>query len=415
MNPPSEIRHAAASDGQVSVLDLIAVLLRRWKTIVFTTLAAVALAALGLFLLPTTYVAQTVLVPAAERGNTGSVRAQLMSQMPNLPLTVGAGGGQQRLIEVVLRSRSLADSMVARIRAQPQHRDVEPGEIREILATGVDLQGDAVLDGSVAVKVTAEEPALAADVANEFPPLINGIAASLGAQLAQRKEQFIEAQLAAAAERLAESEARMVRFEKGSDAVDLQEQGKRTVEAASRLQEAVTQQELRVAAIRRTATPNNPELRAAEGELAARRRALAELTGGGRGNNALYVPLGQSSDLKVAATRVMRDFARDEQIYKALTAALTQARMDASDNLPIVGVLDTAATPTAPASKSPLTVLLAATLAGLFLGLLFAFIAEYLRRMRSDPAGRDFLAAMGGENGRSSPAPRFRVTETSEP
>jgi tyrosine-protein kinase Etk/Wzc len=307
----------------------------------------------------------------------------------------GGGGAQQRLIEVVLRSRSLTDSMVTRIRARPRHRDVAPGDIRKVMAKGVKVQGDAVLDGSVAVTVTARDPVLAADIANQFPPLVNEIAASLGSQLADRKEKFMEDQLAAAAARLAESEARMVRFEKGSDAVDLQEQGKRTVEAASRLQEAVTEQELRVAAIRRTATPDNPELRAAEGELAARRQALANLTGGRRGNNALYVPLGQSSDLKVAATRVMRDYMRDEQIYKSLTAALTQARMDASDNLPIVGVLDVASPPTAPASRRLGLTLVAATLAGLFMGLVFALAAEYFGRMRGAPGHEPAASADG--------------------
>lgn len=407
MNSPSENHAAPAGESQVTLLELFAVLLRRKKTILFTTLATVALAALALFLGPPEYVARTVLVPAAERGNTSGVRAQLMSQMPGgFPISVG-GGGQQRLIEVVLRSQSLSDSMVARIRARPAHRDVKPAVIREVMGD-VQVKGDPVLDGSVSVVVTAPDPELAADIANEFPPLVNGIASSLGAQLAERKEQFIESQLEAAAVRLSESEARMVRFEKGSDAVDLQEQAKRTVEAASRLQEAVTEQEIRVAAIRRTATPNNPALRAAEGELAARRSALAGLTRGSRGNSALYVPLGQSSDLKLAATRVMRDYARDEQIYKALTTALTQARMDASDNLPIVGVLDVASPPTAPASKRRGTVLLAAALAGLFLGLVVAFVAEYVRRVRSDPASREILAG-GDGRGAGVPARRVRV------
>jgi uncharacterized protein involved in exopolysaccharide biosynthesis len=117
--------------------------------------------------------------------------------------------------------------------------------------------------------------------------------------------------------------------------------------------------------------------------------------------------VGQSSDLKVAATRVMRDYARDEQIYKSLTAALTQARMDASDNLPIVGVLDAAAVPTAPASKHRGVVLMAAALGGLLLGLLLALGAEFLRRMRSDPASAELFTALHGDGG--SPARRVRV------
>lgn len=40
-----------------------------------------------------------------------------------------------------------------------------------------------------------------ARLSDEFPPLINEIAASLGAQLATRKEQFIKRQLADAAAR----------------------------------------------------------------------------------------------------------------------------------------------------------------------------------------------------------------------
>lgn len=395
MTTSNEIRSMPPGDGEISFRDLAATLARRWKIVLYTTAVCVAATALVLLLLPDMYMARTVLVPSADRRNDVGLRAQIAAQIPGgLPISVGgAGAGQQNLIEVVISSQSLADSMVARVRSTPRFRAVEPSQVRKILAEGVRVEGDALGGGAVTVTVTAARAELAAYIANQFPPLINEIAGTLGAELALRKAEFIERQLATAATRLAESEARMLRFEKQTDAVDLQEQAKRTVEAAARLQEAVTEQELKVAAIRRTATANNPALRAAEAELGARRQQLRSLTGGAGGNRSLYVPLGESPELKLAATRVTRDYARDEQIYKALTAALTQARMDASQNLPIVGVLDVATPPAGPVSRHRSTVIVAALLAGIFLGLLLAYIAEYLRRVRRSGSNPNLLAA----------------------
>lgn len=397
--------------SEVRILDIFAILLRRWKTIVFSALAAVALAAGLLLLRPDSYEARTVLVPSAERGSGAGLRAELMAQMPMALPVGGAGGGdaKQKLVEVILTSRSIADSMVARIAAEPGPGSADESTIRRVLGRGVDVDASTVT-GSIAITVAAPDPELAARIANTYPSLVNSIASSLAAQLAQRKEQFLEGQLSAAAERLTASEEKLVGFEKGRDAVDLQEQAKRTVEAASRLQQAITQQELKVAAIRRTATPNNPQLQAAEADLAARRQQLRQLMAGSQGNGELFVPLSESSDLKVAAARVLRDYARDEQIYKSLTASLTQARMDASDNLPIVGVLDAASAPTEPATGHRLMILGIAGVAGLLAGLLIAFVGEYLRRMRVDPASDAFFSAWsevrGGRTARSNGSAR---------
>lgn len=389
-----------AADGEVRLLDIVAVLVRRWRTILFCTLAALTLAVAVHLLAEDRYVASTVLVPAANRNSSTNLRAEMMAQMPT-GLAGGRGSGQE-LIQEIVSSRTLADSLVARMKGR-----ADAGVVREVLSQGVDFQGTG-LTGPYTITVTAPDPELAATIANEFPPVVNAIASSLAAELSLQKAQFLEEQLDSASARLAASEQQLVRFERGSDAVDLQEQAKRTVEAASRLQTAVTEQELRVRSLRRSSTPNNPALRAAQGELDGLREQLRRLTSGTGADGALYVPLSESSDLKVAAARVMRDYARDEQVYKSLTAALTQARMDASDNVPTVGVLDAAVPPGAPASRGTMMLMAIAGLAGLLVGVLAAFLAESVARMRRDPANQDFFAAL--EEARPASNGRNRVT-----
>jgi uncharacterized protein involved in exopolysaccharide biosynthesis len=106
------------------------------------------------------------------------------------------------------------------------------------------------------------------------------------------------------------------------------------------------------------------------------------------------VPLRQGPELRIASTRLLRQFKENETLYTGLTASLAQARIDANNNLPVIMVMDPATPPTSPSRSTKKLLVLAFLLGGMgAVGLALAL--EYVRRMQppvpstpSHPGGR---------------------------
>jgi uncharacterized protein involved in exopolysaccharide biosynthesis len=397
MISPANPGGSASPARDVRLLDLVAVLLRRRRLVAGFTIAAGALGLVGVLLQPPVYKARTVLVPYPEQN--GSSLSFAGGDLPaGLPQILGGGGSEStRLFEAVLKSKALRDTVAFRL---ARRDSVRRGEIYRALGPGARLKYDK-LDNSMTVEISAGQAALAQQVANAVPTAINDIAAQMRSGGAAYRERFLREQLVAAREDLVQTEQRLLTFQSGRGTPDIEEQSRQTVAAAAALQEGIGELEVRVAQLRRSVTPGNPALRAAETELATRRAQLRRLAAGQAGNP-VFVPLRESPELKVAATRLAREYAANEQVYGALTAALAQSQIDANNRLPALAVLDRADLPTTRDRGRALLVLVASLLAGLIMGVAAAFMREHLALAGSregepfEAAWREFKSDFGG-------------------
>jgi tyrosine-protein kinase Etk/Wzc len=382
---------ATSGDEQVNLWKLAAVLLRRWRIVAATVIVAMAIGLTVLFVGSDEYVAEAVLVPSTERGG-GAGRLIASTQVPPGFASLLAGSGSnQRIIEGVLKSRTMGDSIISRLGIPLEANAPAEAEVRRVLARGTQITHKS--DGSVVIQVRDTNPRRAAQIANEFPELTNVIMAALGINVALRKQELLETQLRGAQERLVDSEERLVQFQVTRDAPEIQEQARQTMEAAAALQQQIMEQEIRVAQLRRTATGENPELQAAVASLNMTRSQLSRITSGHGRRDQIFLSLRESPELKAGATRLVREFTKDEQVYLSLTAALVEAQIDANNNLPVVSVLDAAKVPLHPARLPPILVLSVAVLLGFMVGIPAAFLREYAVIARRDPASAQFFAA----------------------
>lgn len=374
-------RPSDAAD-EVRILDLAAVLVRQWRLVVGCLVVFVVVGVVAYRLLPKQYNARTVLLPSQETGDTRS--QMLLSQVPVglLGMAGGGAGANQARIAAILKSGSLVDSMVARLAFQQGSEGDR--SVREVLGNHTEVRSGE--GGAVVISVGSRDPQLAFRIASEFPSLVNALVLRLGAEAATHRQTFLEAQLAGARERLEASEQRLVAFQQSEDAPEVQEQARRTLEAAARLQQQIMEQEIRVAQLRRVATLDNPELRAAVAELSGWRSQLARLTGGGRGGpNDVFVSLSESPELQLAATRLLREFKKDEQIYLSFSESLAEAQVTAKNDLPVVSVLDRPTMPTTPSSYPSILIAAVTALLGLGVGIALAFLREYAANARRNP------------------------------
>lgn len=377
----SHDRHAE----EVSLLSLATVLLRRWRVVAWTTVGVVLLGLVAALLRPDRYTANVVMVPPASQGAATSAVALQLAGLPGMGRLGGAG---PRLVSVIAQSRSLADSLVARLSGTSGSSGERAAAIRKLLLRTVVTERP---DGSIVVKVTGRDPRLAAEVANAMPPLINSFSVRIGEEAAEHRQEFLEGQLRRARERLDASERRLVAFQRGRNAPEIQEQSRQTIDAASRLQGQITEQELRVSQLRRSATADNPALRSAIGDLDLLRGQLRRMTAGGGGQ--LFIPFQESAGLKAEVARLTRAYAQDEKMYVALAASLSEAQVDVQNDLPVLSVLDRALVPTAPSGVGLPMILAVAAVLGVLLGIIAAFVVDFLARADRVPEGRGFLAA----------------------
>ncbi|HEX6373825.1 MAG TPA: Wzz/FepE/Etk N-terminal domain-containing protein [Longimicrobium sp.] len=372
---------------EIRLLDYAAVLLHRWRTLVVCTVLAALIGVTIAKLTPPVYSSQTVLVPSPESGDRSSV----MSQLPSF-VTARMGGASvgQKLVTGILNSRSLRDSVAAKVVATLPGADA--AEVSRVLVEGTRRQVSPA-DGSIAITVDARDPKVAAAVAGAFPALINQFATRLAVEAAAAKREVLENQLVEARERLASSEQRLLQFQRSTGTADVQEQARQGIEAASALQQQILGKEVQVAQLRRTLAPGHPRLQAAESELGTMRRQLERVTGGGA--SGIYPGARQLPNLRAQSAGVLREYETDERVYIALSAELANAQINVREDMTVVSVLDPPVVPKYPRGSLP-RVLVASLMLGLVLGVIMAFVREYMARVRHDPDNEPFRAALDG-------------------
>jgi tyrosine-protein kinase Etk/Wzc len=334
--------------------------LRRRMGVIALTVGVAALSA---------FLYSFVRAPVYETATVLFLTGQSENRMPTAPaqlaMLAGASASPNaKLVQALLGSRSLADSVTRRTAlAKYAQRTMSP-------------------DGTIIVRVRHKDPKTAAAIANAYLPLLNAMVARVGFATASQKEEALERQIASARTDLERSEAEILAFQRGRATPEINQgqQASRTIDAAVGLQQRVTEKEIEVAQLRRTVTETNPQLRAAESELAAWRSQLAQLTRGNGGG--VLTSLREAPGLRLSATRLLREFTKNEQVYITLAGSLAQTRLELKNNLPVVSVIDPATVPTQPIGPSRLLLVLAAMVLGAILGVALVIGAEILRDVR---------------------------------
>jgi tyrosine-protein kinase Etk/Wzc len=370
--------------GDAGFLRLATVILRRWKLILLVTAATTVLTAALVFSLPRTWTSRVVLVPSSS--GSGDSRLQMLaSAIPGLAGRLGSAGGGgagSTVVSAIVDSEAVRDS-VGNAARQNGHTTLDERELRKLLKKAATVDIDPV-DRSIAIEITTRDRELSRNLAAAYPDAVNSIATSIAIEAASHKRATLERQIEVAQENLQRTQEVLLEYQVRTGTPQIQEQARQTVIAAAELQRTVTQAELRVAELARVTTPDNPEYRAAVAQLSNLRGQLRRLAT--EGSDVLL----SRSDLpavQIELARRLRDYAKDEQAYTGLSAALLDAQLDLTERLEVVSVLDAANLPDKPSGPRRALMLVLAVMTGGMAGLFLAYTSEYMaavRRARPD-------------------------------
>jgi len=204
---------------------------------------------------------------------------------------------------------------------------------------------------------------------------------------AQQRRVFFEAQIQKTQAALdgADANFRNLNAKGGLPVTDVLAQV--SVTASATLRGQIAAKEVELSALRQFATSQNPDMQRIAGELSALRAQLAKIESGG-GQTSRVSATGQ------AAVVALRDVKTQQAILEVLVKQYEMARVDEAREGPLLQQVDVAQAPEHKSKPKRAQIVVLAGVAGLFLGVLVAFIRRAVRKAGENPDSAERMAAL---------------------
>jgi capsule polysaccharide export protein KpsE/RkpR len=320
-------------------------------------------------LIPSRYDSTVQLMPPDNQSGSG---AMMMAALTARSAASSALGGMASdllgikssgaLFVGVLGSRTVQDRLVQRFDLKKVYSARLDEDARKKLASRTFVVEDRK-SGIISITVTDRDPNRAAGLAGAYVDELNQLTAELSTSGAHRERVFLEGRLAAVKKDLDDASVKFSQFASKNAALDIKEQGRAMVEAASRLEGEKIAAESELRGLEQIYTPSNIRVRAVQariGELQAQlekmggkpgtdeqpiARASARTGQNDSTSTALYPSIRELPVLGVTWSDLYRNNKIQETVYEVLTQQYELAKVQEAKETPSVKVLDGARIP----------------------------------------------------------------------
>ena len=380
MNDANATPSAPMPDGdEISLLDLATALGEEKATLFaipfITTLVAVVV---SLMMTPI-FTAKTVVMPPQQQ-QSGAAAA--LASLGGLAGLAGAAGGiksPDEMYVAFLGSEGMQNRIIAELKLQERYEAKTLTDTRLELKTQVRFASDKK-SGLLSIEADDKDPAFAAELANRHVVELRAMLGRLAVTEAQQRRQFYEQQIQQTQDKLALAEVafRAAKEKSGMQVTSvLAETG---VRASAELRGQIAAREVQLQAMSRFATAQNPDTQRIASELSALRAQLNKTEQGSGESKAAASPLHQE------AVKSYRDVKVQEAMLEVLIRQYELARVDEAKEGPLIQQVDVAMPAERKSKPKRAQIVLVAAFAGLFLGVLVAFVRRALKKAQSDPA-----------------------------
>lgn len=368
--------------GEFTVLDLVLILAKRKKLVLGLPLIAMVGAVIYSLLQPNIYTATTKILPPQQSQSTASA---MLAQLGGLAGLAGAGAAKNPndIYVAMLRSRTLADKLIARFKLEEVFDVRGLHDTRKILAsrTAINLGKD----GIVSVDFEDQDRKRAAEVANGYVDELRSLTQTLAVTEAGQRRLFFEKQLMLAKDNLASAEIALKQTQEKTGVVKLDDQGRAIIESVARMRAEIAAKEVQVFAMRSFATESNPEYVLLNQQLSGLKVQLSKLERVGSANAAdAVISTGRLPEVGLEYIRKLRDLKYHEVIFDLMAKQYEIARIDEAKDSSIIQVLDKAIEPERKSKPHRAMIVLISTFLAGVIAVLSAFLAEFLVRARND-------------------------------
>lgn len=377
-----EMETIRADSRELTLVDAIQILFRRWKFIAWFTLGTTILAAVIALILRDEFTASAIILPPTQEASAGS---SLLAQVGGAAgMMLGSSLGlksQGDLIQSLLKTETVENEIINQFHLQQRYHQKKLSGARGVLEhrTKIVL---GTKDGLITIHVTDRDPNLAAAMANAYIDAYRKLSERLAISEASQRRMFYEQQLLEAKENLARADVALKNVEQSTGVLQVESQTRALIESAAMLRAQVAAKEVQLQGLRSFATDTNPEYMRLKDELNALQEQLARV-GASDEDPALIIPKGKETAATLDYVRKLRDVKYYEAVSELIARQYEIAKQDEARQGVGVQVVERATPPDSKSAPMRKVIVLLAFLMGLFIAsgwcLISARVPESLR------------------------------------
>lgn len=374
--------------SELSVLEVLIVLLERKRLILTITCACTLIAAVISLVLPARYTASVTLLPPQQSSSLSTTLASQLGGLGSISSIAGNSLGIKNpndMYVAMLKSRTIESAMVKRFNLMTEYHSHTLSDACIAFEHHTTIIGSGK-DNLIHISIEDSDPRRALEMANGYVEEYQRFSRNLALTEAGQRRLFFEQQLLQAKDNLVSAEESLKRTELATGVIQLDAQAKGLIESAAALRAQIFAKEVQVQGLNTYATANNPELSLAKEELNTLEQQLTRLGGtNSTQNDSFILPKGSVPQAGLEYLRRLREVKYQEAIFEIIARQFEAAKLDEAKQGTIVQIVDQATLPDKRSfPRRSLIVSMSASIAFIF-GVVLAITLKYLKRIDESP------------------------------
>ena len=381
--------------GEIDLLDLLVVLVKRKWLIVKITAGAGILALVVSLLLPPAYRAETKVLPPQQTGQ-GGMAAQLIGQLGGAAALLGGAMQVKTPAELyieILKTRTVLDRIAERFHLDNVYRKKYREDTRKRLLKSLKAQEEKK-SGIISIAVEDRDRKRAAEMANAFVEELKAVTSTLAVTEAAQRRLFFEEQVSETKVALTRSEESIRGFQEKTGALHIDSQARAAIEGIARLRAQISATEVQLKVLRTYTTAQNPDLQKLEEVLKGQRAELQKLEATDMEGHDPLMPTTRMPSVGTEYFRKLRDVKYNEMLFELLAKQYEIAKLDEARDAAVIQVIDRAVAPEKKARPQVGLVVLVSTVMGFIVAVFLAIVVEFLERSGANPDSQVKIAML---------------------
>ena len=383
-----------AEEG-IDLMELAILLMRGKRTILRFMLIAVGLTAIVVCLImKPMYTAQAVFLPP--QSAPGSGMSQLASQLGSLG-AMGALSGIKSSGEVyvgILGSQTIADTLIKRFDLQKIYKTKRLSDTEKVLkgrskfVTGKDTL--------ITINVEDHDPKRAANLANAYLDVLHDQNGRLALTDSAQRRLFFQQQLEREKNALEDAEVELKKTQEQTGLIVPSGQTLAEIQASSEIRAQITSRQVELAALKQSATDQNPSVVRLQTEIAGLEQQQQKLQNGTglRQPGSMQLATAKVPELALEYVRKQREVKYHETLFELIAKQYESARLDEARDAPLIQVVDSALVPDKKSGPPRLLLMIASCILGAFAGAGWVIVRTALEKLYAQPVSAAKLDAL---------------------
>jgi tyrosine-protein kinase Etk/Wzc len=378
MNNQKNEEDLQPEDAGISLMDLLLTLAKHKKIILALPVLMGILGLLISLSMPNIYKANTKILPPQQSQSTA---AAMLSQLGGLAGGAGAALGVKNPNDLylgMLKSRAIVDKLITRFDLQKKYEQKLLESTRKIVGSNSEISSGK--DGIIIIEFQDKDPKLATAITNAYVEELITLTGKFSLTEASHRRAFFEKQLVQAKDNLVATEQALTGALDSKGMISVDAQSRVILESIARLRAGISVKEIQLKSMQAFVTPNNVEYKRINEEILSMRDALAKLENGTPPDTATSV---KETKNGLGNIQILRDVKYHTMLYELLAKQYEVAKLDEAKDIPMIQVLDVAIEPEHKFKPQRALMTILSAFLGLFIALIYAFIAESMRAPKS--------------------------------